>query len=193
MRFSTQEQCMRKICTIGALLLLVPVLLPVRAAAQQAEIDPEITSSGGELQEGTYGELYSTIGEPLASDSIDVSASSDEATWIGFWHVMPADTTSGIREEWAPFGLGSSRIASVHPNPFEYEVTVNVRLETPGVVRLAVHDLLGREVLTLVEGPREAGTTRVRWAPVNVDAGTYVLRLEIDGLPQATATVQYLR
>ncbi|ARA94164.1 hypothetical protein AWN76_014050 [Rhodothermaceae bacterium RA] len=52
---------------------------------------------------------------------------------------------------------------------------------------MAVYDLLGREVIRLLEGPAPAGTHRVVWDgrdPTGrlVAGGLYVLRLEADGL-----------
>ena len=175
------------------LFLLLFSCLTVPGIAQEAQIDPQITSNGGELQEGGFGVLLSSIGQPLASDSIVVSASSDEATWIGFWHIVPSDTTSGVYEEWASGGVGSTGITATAPNPFSDELTVNVRLEAPANVRLGVYDMLGRETQTLMDGAREAGTTRIRWEPENLNPGTYILRLEIDGAQFPAHTIQYVK
>lgn len=74
-----------------------------------------------------------------------------------------------------------------YPNPFATSVTVPVDLAVAGGGRLAVYDLLGREVIRLLEGPAPAGTHRVVWDgrdPTGrlVAGGLYVLRLEADGL-----------
>ena len=61
----------------GAILLLA-VASPARA---QSTIEISSTSNGGDLHEGSYGEIYSTIGEPVASDSTSVAR--DETTWPG--------------------------------------------------------------------------------------------------------------
>lgn len=179
------------------LLLLAVLALPaaIPAAAQQgsAEIDPQITSSGGELQQGGFGELFSTVGEPLASDSIGTSAVDDESTWIGFWQIIPNDTASGVYEEWAPTGNGSTGITTVAPNPFGESLQVYLRLESTGRVRLAAYDLLGREAQILIDGDREPGTTRVRWTPEGLQAGTYLLKLEVDGTEYPARTVQYVK
>lgn len=179
------------------LLLLTAFMLPfaVPAAAQQgsAGIDPQITSSGGELQQGGFGELFSTVGEPLASDSMGTNAVDDESTWIGFWQIIPNDTASGVYEEWAPAGNGSTGITTVAPNPFGESLQVYLRLESPGRVRLTAYDLLGREAQILIDGDREPGTTRVRWTPEGLEAGTYLLKLEVNGTEYPARTVQYVK
>lgn len=176
---------------IPAFLFLL--LFSVPLTAQEAQIDPQITSNGGELQQGNFGEIFSTIGEPFALDSMDVSASSDEATWIGFWNIVPSDTTSGVYEEWSSGGSGANGITVAAPNPFTEELQVYVRLETPGNVRLSAYDMLGREVQLLIDGPREAGTTRIRWQPEGITPGSYILRLEIDGTELPARTIQYVK
>lgn len=176
--------------SIGLFLLLL-ALYALPATAQQ--INPQITSSGGELQQGGFGELFSTIGEPLAADSMVVNASSDEATWTGFWQIIPHSPASGVSEEWAPFGSGANAITTAAPNPFSEELQVYVRLESPGHVRLTAYDMLGREAQVLIDGPREAGTTRLRWNPETLDAGAYILKLEIDGTDYPATTVHYVK
>ena len=46
---------------------------------------------------------------------------------------------------------------------------------------LKVYDVLGREVATLVNGEREAGTHRVRWEATGLPSGVYVYRLLSNG------------
>ena len=173
--------------------LLFLLAFPVYAQQGANEINPQITSNGGEFQQGTFGSMMSTIGEAVASDSVSLDVDGGEATWTGFWHVMPADTTSGVYEEWAGSGTGTSGITSAAPNPFSEEVMLYVRIASPGNVRLAAYDMLGRERQILIDGDREAGTSRVRWQPEGIGVGTYILRLEIDGTLYPTTTVQYVQ
>lgn len=52
--------------------------------------------------------------------------------------------------------------------------------ETSGLVRLAVLDVLGREVAVLVDGVRPAGEQEASWDAARAAPGVYVLRLEAD-------------
>src|ERR1041384_6755400 len=58
---------------LGMMALLAPCM-EIRAqsssSSAQNEIDPSLTSNGGGYLEGPYGDLYATIGEPFAADSI---------------------------------------------------------------------------------------------------------------------------
>ena len=68
------------------------------------------------------------------------------------------------------------------PNPSAGSV-VEVRYQSPAGthVRLAVYDVLGREVGVLVEGAARAGEEAARWeAAPGLSAGTYLVRLSTD-------------
>src|SRR5688572_6735620 len=109
------------------------------------------------------------------------NAVDGDVTWTGFWTAVPRSDTPGLREEWASGGMGATGITSALPNPFSSEITIQVRLENSGRVRLSLNDQRGREVKILIDDQREAGTIRVYWRPQQLTAGTYLLRLMIDG------------
>jgi len=54
-------------------------------------------------------------------------------------------------------------------------------------VRLAVYDLLGREVVVLVDGTEQAGSHTVRFDAANLSSGVYLYRLEAGGKTLARA------
>jgi hypothetical protein len=165
------------------------VLGGVSSALAQSAVVTSATSNGGDLHEGSYGEIYSTIGEPVASDSLSVT--DNESTWTGFWQVMPIGPVAGIREEISPWGASATAIAAAAPEPFASELDIKVGLARPGQVRLIVFDMLGRPVGTLIDGHREAGTLRVFWAPEGLDGGSYILQLLVDGESYGSRLVHY--
>ena len=65
-----------------------------------------------------------------------------------------------------------------HPNPFNPSTTIRYGLPASGKVRLAVYDLLGRVVETLVDGVRPAGWHEVSFGGGTLSSGTYLYRLE---------------
>jgi bacillolysin len=78
---------------------------------------------------------------------------------------------------------GSERPASValmqnYPNPFNPTTTIVYQLAAAsGSVRLAVYDLLGREVAVLVNEPKAAGSYSVTWDASGLASGVYFCRL----------------
>ncbi len=65
-----------------------------------------------------------------------------------------------------------------YPDPFNPSTTVVFELPTAGATRLAVYDILGREVRTLIQGQQVAGVYRVVFDATGLASGMYVVRLE---------------
>jgi hypothetical protein len=74
-----------------------------------------------------------------------------------------------------------------YPNPFNGTTRIVYRVpadrafsgrERSGQVRLAVYDLLGREIAVLVDGPAVAGVYTAVWDAAGVSSGTYFYRLD---------------
>jgi hypothetical protein len=64
-----------------------------------------------------------------------------------------------------------------YPNPFNPETTINFSVEESAQVRLAVYDMLGRELQVLVDGVLDAGTYNARFDAADLPSGTYLYRL----------------
>jgi hypothetical protein len=65
-----------------------------------------------------------------------------------------------------------------YPNPFNPETVINYQLPINGKVTLKVFDMLGREVVTLVDEVKEAGTYNVSFNGKAFTSGAYVYRLQ---------------
>jgi hypothetical protein len=81
---------------------------------------------------------------------------------------------------------------NVSPNPFNDELRIELDLPTPGPIRLAMYDILGREVTTLFEGLRPAGAFTAFWEVHNGATGIYFARVETDDV-SLTQKVLYIR
>jgi hypothetical protein len=68
---------------------------------------------------------------------------------------------------------------SAYPNPFRKQVTLSYSLPKAQEVRLAVYDVLGREVALAGEGRREAGRHRVQFDGSSLPSGSYFVRLRV--------------
>lgn len=78
----------------------------------------------------------------------------------------------------AGFELGSN-----YPNPFNPSTVISYTLPEQSLVTLRVLDMLGREVMTLVNESQNAGTFNVSWKGldmngVSVASGQYIYRIE---------------
>ncbi|RMF62072.1 MAG: T9SS C-terminal target domain-containing protein, partial [Bacteroidetes bacterium] len=76
------------------------------------------------------------------------------------------------------------------PNPFNPQTTIEFRLDRPQAVRLAVYDVLGREVAVLAEGAQPAGVFRVTFDATGLSSGLYLYRLQTEaGVLSRTMTL----
>jgi hypothetical protein len=70
------------------------------------------------------------------------------------------------------------------PNPFNPSTTIGFRVQGSGRVRLNVLDLLGREVASLVDEEKEAGSYSVTWNAQNAASGVYYYKLTAGSFTQ---------
>jgi minor extracellular serine protease Vpr len=68
-----------------------------------------------------------------------------------------------------------------YPNPFNPSTIIQYQLAEPGNVRMVIHDLLGREVSTLVNEKKAAGSYSVQFDARGLASGVYFYRLEANG------------
>ena len=74
---------------------------------------------------------------------------------------------------------GTFALGAAYPNPASDRTTLPFMLPTAQAVRLAVYDVLGREVAVLVDGVRPAGPHAVAFDAAGLPSGVYLYRLEV--------------
>ncbi len=68
-----------------------------------------------------------------------------------------------------------------YPNPFNPATTISYRVPSAGRVTLAVFNMLGERVATLVDGTMEPGTYAATWNASGASSGVYFYRLSAAG------------
>ena len=132
-------------------------------------------------------------GEELVGDSFrmeDIVVDWEGRVWVGTSRTVlraVEPVTSSAGEE-VPGTPGAVKLGAVYPNPTTRAVTVPLVLGKAADVRVAVVDLLGREVARLAEGTRGAGTHSLTFETAGWPAGVYVVRAT-DGATIATRRV----
>jgi len=68
-------------------------------------------------------------------------------------------------------------VSAIYPNPFNATTRISYEVPSASKVKLAVYDVLGREVAVLVDGMQTAGTQNVTFNGANLASGVYFVRL----------------
>ncbi len=76
-----------------------------------------------------------------------------------------------------------------YPNPFDRTTAIEFTLPQRERVTLAVFDVTGRRIATLVNGEVDAGTHRARWDATGLASGAYVYRLQAGRYTQTLRAV----
>lgn len=96
-----------------------------------------------------------------------------------YLHITPSD----VNQEPAPAHPDPYRLGQNYPNPFNHQTMIPYTLNQETFVRIAVYDVFGRAVSTLIESHQTAGTYEIRWdgksaAGAIVSSGLYYVRLK---------------
>ncbi len=89
-------------------------------------------------------------------------------------------------------------LAQNYPNPFNPTTRINFALPRAGHVKLTVFNILGAQVITLVDRQMTLGEHFVEWDGAdelgrNVSSGTYLYQLEVDGARKDTRKMMLLK
>jgi hypothetical protein len=92
-------------------------------------------------------------------------------SWIGsLWEPVSVEDNG--------FAPAEYRLSQNYPNPFNPETRITYSLKQEGNVSLKVFDVLGREIITLVDQHQNAGTHSVSFNALNISSGIYFYKLE---------------
>jgi hypothetical protein len=143
----------------------------------------ELTTVTGSLRISDFPNLSSlsglgalqTVGEVFGLDELPLVSSLPFAslTTVGATFTVIDNGKLSDLDELNLTALGGSLVIADNE-----QLTSLVTLPEAGQVRLAVYDVLGREVARLVDGALSAGSHRVTFEAGNLPSGAYLYRME---------------
>ena len=80
---------------------------------------------------------------------------------------------------------GGFELYAPYPNPFNAQTNISFELRAASFVTLIVYDVVGREVVTLVNGWRSSGIYEVSFDGSGLSSGIYFAILQADGFSQS--------
>lgn len=122
----------------------------------------------------------------LGNTNRDINASSE--IWNFFKRNPHPDIPLGITHTDENFS-STFQLKQNYPNPFNPSTTIEYSLLKNGFVSLTVYNLLGQEVVTLVDAKKSAGQYAVRFDAAALTSGIYYYTLKVDGFQQSRKMV----
>lgn len=101
----------------------------------------------------------------------------------GLWEViLPAEKRTAVEEVAGAALPERSALGQNYPNPFNPSTTIEYNLDVRGAVHLAIYDVLGQKVRTLVDAQQKPGRYRLQWdgqtdGGIPAASGVYIYRL----------------
>jgi len=144
------------------------------------------TDGSGNLEwQDVFGEYSDEIGECIrqVSDGNYVVTGHAE-NFGGAYHdaflmkIRPGQV--GLEDEPSEIAPRTFIMQENYPNPFNSATTICYMLPGPSDVTIVIYDLLGREIETLFQGHKPAGSHQVVWNAGNLKSGSYFCKIESD-------------
>jgi hypothetical protein len=135
-------------------------------------VDGSFFPSGFGFSQSASITLISSVGEPFVGFSLIGSTSIYSGSL--FRNVV---IITGLRESKSQLPLEYALYQN-YPNPFNPSTTVRYDLPRATFVTLSIYDVLGRQISTIVEGEKPAGTYQVNVYIPNLPSGVYFYRIQ---------------
>jgi hypothetical protein len=97
----------------------------------------------------------------------------DNVTVTGYYSVLGISDPRNSNPEY--------KLSQNYPNPFNPVTQIKYSIKTNGPVTLKVYDLLGKEIITLINEVKAAGSHTVDFNGANLPSGTYIYKIESNG------------
>lgn len=173
--------------------------IDLSAQADQMAALPD-TFFVGFMDAGDDNNLFVVGASPYTVSNVSFASPPGQDVWIPFWNlalVNDAGDRQPIGETALPmratFELGVGVVSNAgfdeipryvtldanYPNPFNPNTTIQYHLPQADHVQLAVYDLLGQRMTTLVDEPKGVGTHTVHVDASGWASGVYVYALEV--------------
>ncbi len=157
-----------KILPILASVLAIP--FPVEA---QVKVSQSVFGSGSTKTASQNNQVVGTVGQAL----IGQSSSTTNIINVGFWYQSVSLITS-VEQIESDILPEEFRLEQNYPNPFNPTTTIRFALPQKSKVTLRLFDIIGREVVTLVDDELPTGEYKLVLEAGNLSSGVYFYRLE---------------
>ncbi|MBI5404063.1 MAG: T9SS type A sorting domain-containing protein [Ignavibacteriae bacterium] len=153
------------------------------------EINPDIPNilyggdSLGIYRSTNYGLNWALYNNTFTPSKIIIGISKDAGSGDTFY----VATTKKVYKVWASFLVNSEfsqlpvpdkyELFQNYPNPFNPSTSIKYQVASIKHIKLAVYDILGKEIATLVNEKQSPGTYEVNWDASSFPSGIYFYKI----------------
>ncbi len=142
-----------------------------------------------------FGDVVAGVGD-FNGDGVDDiavrSVTSGGCCWRGEVNFFAGWNSNGTTVDQEPdFSiLDKIELSQNYPNPFNPQTIIEYSIPKSGYVKIIIYNILGREVVTLIDEWKQAGVHQAFWNGRDnsgnmMPSGIYFYRLETDGVSEA--------
>ena len=135
------------------------------------------------------------LGQGYMGDNIDITSIGNKLfpVWMDnstglyqIWSVPIEILSVGVDEENDTFSPVEFELKQNYPNPFNPTTNIEFNLPQNSDVTLKIYDLTGREIIVLIDEPKNAGNHKIRFdaASYKLSSGVYFYTLTANGFTQ---------
>jgi hypothetical protein len=144
----------------------------ISTSFSQYQITNSVVGSGGITVSNASYNFNSTIGESFIGKPVN-AANQQQA---GFWYVYQQTTITDVEdEETIPTVF---KLEQNYPNPFNPSTKIKFAVPVKSNVLIKVYDILGSEVVTIVNEELDAGWYEKSFNASRYTSGIYLFRME---------------
>lgn len=138
----------------------------------QNQISVSVLSNGGQKQSNSNYVLEGTVGQV----GVDIITNSNYKVQSGFWNVYYQDVIVDVdEEEILPIVY---KLEQNYPNPFNPSTIIKFAVPERSIVLIKIYDILGSEILTLVNEEMERGWYERVFNASGSASGMYIYRMQ---------------
>ena len=102
------------------------------------------------------------------------------------WTALINDSSANVNVESNDFNanLTDFKLSQNYPNPFNPITTIEYQIPKTSFVTVKVYDVLGKEVITLVNEEKPAGIHEVNFESKDLTSGLYLYKISASGFEQ---------
>jgi hypothetical protein len=113
---------------------------------------------------------------------LHIQRSTEAIASLWFSAAVDAGTITSVGTGNSEGGIPRSlRLYQNYPNPFNPSTTIRFATEMDGPVRLSIHDLTGRAVMTFLEASPPSGDREITFDASKLSGGMYIYKLHAHG------------